>query len=91
MKKLKLESLEVTSFVTESPAAAEAGTVFANAATRRNCTGLGCDTYTCPTTPDRDCTYGCTQAVCPSGLCVTAETCIVTELCVTDLDCSVGC
>ena len=63
MKKLTLESLEVTSFETGARDREERGTVFAHA-TNRNCTGIGCDTYICPTTPAMDCTYGCTRYNC---------------------------
>jgi hypothetical protein len=60
MKKLKLESLEVTSFETGSAGPQERGTVNGRAKpepdTFRNCPETA---FHCPTDPNFDCTYGC--------------------------------
>lgn len=93
MKKLKLVELEVVSFETAPATPGERGTVHANAKPTRNCTGIGCDSFICPTTPDMDCTYGCTRYApeCFTSVCFTEADCVpVTDLdCVaTDLDCT---
>ena len=88
MKKLKLEELEVVSFETAPAMAGERGTVHGAAKpTRDNCTStLACDSYICPTTPDMDCTYGCTRYDCETGICpVTEVDCVP----FTDLDCTI--
>ncbi|HET7230168.1 MAG TPA: hypothetical protein VFJ16_09210 [Longimicrobium sp.] len=62
MKKLKLDSLEITSFET-SPAVRESlGTVHGRAA------ALAPTVFACPTTPDFDCTFGCSYHLsCPES------------------------
>lgn len=65
MKKLTLDSLEVTSFET-SAISTERGTVQGNAqpATKNNCQSLIGPCY--PTDPNFDCTYGCSRdTACP--------------------------
>ena len=94
MKKLKLEELEVVSFVTAPAGPAGRGTVHANAkpASQNNCTLIGCETYGCPTDARMDCTYGCTWG-CPTDICESERLCApLTELdCapVSDLDCTI--
>jgi len=62
MKKLKLESIEVTSFETSGEMPAQAGTV------RGNQQPAASYPFQCPTTPEMDCTYGCSHfTACPDG------------------------
>jgi hypothetical protein len=61
MKKLKLESLEVTSFETLPAARSSAGTVRAREEMPAP------TVFHCPTDPNFDCTYGCSNTVCPDG------------------------
>lgn len=71
MKKLKLESIEVTSFETCAAGPREHGTVHGRDAKPAPIT-LHCQ----PTTPDMDCTFGCSRnTACPEGCVVllTAE------------------
>ncbi len=75
MRKLTLESLEVTSFVTETPQPDERGTVLGHADTKKACSGYGCESFQCPTSPELDCTYGCTQAMCLTNACDTEFDC----------------
>ena len=62
MKKLKLESLEVTSFETGAAGPQVRGTVNGQAKpepnTFRNCPETA---FACPTDPNFDCTYGCSN------------------------------
>ena len=73
MKKLTLESLEVTSFETGAAAPLHRGTVLGRDArpqTRVNCPGT---MFACPTDPNFDCTFGCSRdSGCP-------DTCIIIE------------
>ena len=70
MKKLKLEELEVTTFSTAPGVAGERGTVRGNATPSVDpCVSA----YPCHTTPDMDCTYGCTEALCETSDCVLTE------------------
>jgi len=63
MKKLKLESIEVTSFATCADAPRERGTVLA-----RDGKPVPPLTLQCQTTPDMDCTFGCSRdTACPDG------------------------
>lgn len=55
MKKLKLESIQVTSFETSDEVAGQAGTVRANQQPAASAP------FYCPTDPQMDCTYGCSQ------------------------------
>jgi hypothetical protein len=70
MKKLRLESLEVTSFETGAAGPLHRGTVLgrdAKPATRLNCNTM----FACPTDPNFDCTFGCSRDTgCP-------DTCVV--------------
>jgi hypothetical protein len=58
MKKLKLESLEVTSFETGGAEPLARGTVHGRAKTNFNCPQT---LFACPTDPNFDCTYGCSN------------------------------
>ncbi|HEX8392139.1 MAG TPA: pinensin family lanthipeptide [Longimicrobium sp.] len=72
MKKLTLDSLEVTSFET-SPISTERGTVQGNAqpVSKFNCASILAPCY--PTDPNFDCTYGCSRDTgCP-------DTCVVID------------
>jgi hypothetical protein len=69
MKKLKLESLEVTSFETGSAGPQGRGTVNGREMpppqTMRNCPET---MFACPTDPNFDCTYGCSNFTnCPEN------------------------
>ena len=81
MKKLKLESLEVTSFETGSAGAQELGTVHGRAKppqTHFNCPQT---MFACPTDPNFDCTFGCSRnTACP-------DTCIIQ---IDTADCPIG-
>jgi hypothetical protein len=64
MKKLKLESLEVTSFETGAARAQERGTVHGRSVEPAPPTFGPC----LPTDPNFDCTYGCSQDTgCPQN------------------------
>jgi hypothetical protein len=66
MKKLKLESIEVTSFETSGETPEKTGTVRGNQQAASY-------PFACPTTPEMDCTYGCSHfTACPDG-CVSQE------------------
>ena len=58
MKKLKLESLEVTSFETGG-AGQERGTVLGRAKPPQTNVNCPQTQFACPTDPNFDCTYGC--------------------------------
>jgi hypothetical protein len=78
MKKLTLESLEVTSFET-APVSALRGTVRANDAqpvSKANCASILAPCY--PTDPNFDCTYGCSRDTgCPDQcVVISADPCI---------------
>ena len=77
MKKLKLEDIQVTSFVTAPAEPQEHGTVHGQAKPPKPTLFITC---TCqPTDPNLDCTYGCSRDTsCP-------EACFV--IIVTDVDC----
>jgi len=63
MKKLKLESIEVTSFATCADAPHGHGTVLG-----RDGKPAPFTTQCQPTTPDMDCTFGCSRDTgCPDG------------------------
>lgn len=71
MKKLKLESIEVTSFETSGEMAGQAGTVRGNQQVAA--APAASYPFACPTTPEMDCTYGCSHfTACPDG-CVSQE------------------
>jgi len=77
MKKLKLESLEVTSFETGAAAPLRRGTVLGRDAKPAPLTFNNCPqtAWTCPTDPNFDCTYGCSMnTACPEGCVVQLET-----------------
>jgi len=64
MKKLKLESIEVTSFSTGAAQPQERGTVRGRDAVQPIPTKLACG----PTNPELDCTYGCSMFTgCPDN------------------------
>jgi hypothetical protein len=69
MKKLKLESLEVTSFETGAAEPQERGTVHGRAKPPQ--TNFNCPQtmFTCPTDPNFDCTYGCSYNTACAGGC----------------------
>ena len=73
MKKLKLESLEVTSFETGAAGPLHRGTVLGRAKPQ---TRLDCNTmFYCPTDPNFDCTFGCSRdSGCPDTCIVQIET-----------------
>jgi hypothetical protein len=60
MKKLKLETIEVTSFETSAAAIEQVGTVQGRGAV------ANATRFACPTDPNFDCTFGCSQhTLCP--------------------------
>ncbi len=64
MKKLKLESIDVTSFETCSVRSQERGTVQGRGGVKPFPTQLNCG----PTNPELDCTYGCSMITgCPDN------------------------
>jgi len=68
MKKLKPESLEVTSFETGGAEPQERGTVHGRAKPPQ--TNFNCPQtmFACPTDPNFDCTYGCSNFTgCPDN------------------------
>jgi hypothetical protein len=68
MKKLKLETLEVTSFATTSHVARERGTVLGAARTNNNCPPQTYNPDLCGDTLYFDCTLGCSRNTdCPAG------------------------
>lgn len=68
MKKLKLESLEVTSFETTSDAARGRGTVVGHAPRTRACPPETYNVDLCGDTQYFDCTLGCSiNTNCPNG------------------------
>ena len=70
MKKLKLESLEVTSFETGAAAPLHRGTVLGRDAKPAPLTFNNCPqtAWHCPTDPNFDCTYGCSNFTnCPDN------------------------
>ena len=68
MKKLKLETLDVTSFVTSPVAARERGTVEAHGRPTNNCPLETYSVERCGDTFYFDCTLGCTMnTACPDG------------------------
>ena len=74
MKKLKLESLEVTSFETGSAGPMQRGTVNGRAkpAPTFQCPQTA---WHCPTDPNFDCTYGCSMnTACPDGCVIQIDT-----------------
>jgi len=76
MKKLKLESLEVTSFETGSAGPLRRGTVLGRDAKPAPSTFQCPQTmWHCPTDPNFDCTYGCSMnTACPDTCVVHLET-----------------
>ena len=63
MKKLRLESIEVTSFETCAAETQAHGTVHG-----RDAKPVPPFTLQCQTTPDMDCTFGCSRnTACPEG------------------------
>ena len=76
MKKLKLESLEVTSFETGAAGPLERGTVLGRDAKPAPQTFNNCPEtmFTCPTDPNFDCTYGCSQFTGCDGGCPLTQT-----------------
>ena len=72
MKKLKLESLEVTSFETSPTVARERGTVQGHARPTQACPPQTYNVDLCGDTQYFDCTLGCSiNTACPDG-CVVA-------------------
>jgi hypothetical protein len=68
MKKLKLESLEVTSFATTAHASRASGTVQGAANPTHNCPPQTYNPDICGDTMYFDCTLGCSQnTACPNG------------------------
>ncbi|HYH78741.1 MAG TPA: pinensin family lanthipeptide [Longimicrobium sp.] len=65
MKKLKLDSIEVTSFETSAGETREFGTVLG-----RDGKPAPITTFCQPTTPDMDCTYGCSRDTSCAEACV---------------------
>ena len=72
MKKLRLESLEVTSFETGAAGLISRGTVLGRDAKPVPNTMVQCPQtmWTCPTDPNFDCTYGCSMDTACSDTCV---------------------
>jgi hypothetical protein len=65
MKKLKLESIVVTSFETSHEQPGKAGTVRGN---QQVAVAPASYPFACPTDPQMDCTYGCSHfTACPDG------------------------
>jgi hypothetical protein len=78
MKKLKLESIEVTSFETCAGTPPEHGTVHG-----RDAKPVPPLTLQCQTTPEMDCTYGCSMFTgCVGGCGFTHDAdCVPTSFC----------
>jgi hypothetical protein len=73
MKKLKLESLEVTSFATTPNATRGRGTVQGAANPTHNCPPQTYNPDICGDTMYFDCTLGCSQnTACPNGCIIVA-------------------
>jgi hypothetical protein len=80
MKKLKLESLEVTSFETGPAGPRELGTVHGRAKPPQTNVNCPQTMFACPTDPNFDCTYGC------SNFTGCLENCGLTQT----VDCAIG-